>query len=238
MSCRKLNLQESYPQLSNGTLRAATEGCFVAYHRKSDRFQAAVPYWSWPSLEKQGEVADGVLVIIDGQTPIIVSPTDTQLLWSKNAVLFNTPISRGDYVSVFSDYSGKNRTSVIMENDEAYFGVNDGSWPDDYAVPWCLNYDRTHQADNGQLIGFGNGEWWLPSIGELKEIFNRQNAINLCLSVIKGANKLSTQHMWSSTESSEDGAWFIHMSSGIIDAWTNKASGSARLNTRCITSYK
>ena len=42
---------------ANPQLQAATDGCFVTYHRKSDNWPLAVPYWKWANLEAAGEVA-------------------------------------------------------------------------------------------------------------------------------------------------------------------------------------
>ena len=49
---------------ANPQLQAATDGCFVTYHRKSDNWPLAVPYWKWAALEAADEVADGVLSLI------------------------------------------------------------------------------------------------------------------------------------------------------------------------------
>lgn len=213
-------------QGNNPQLQAATDGCFIAYHRKSDGFQIAVPYWSWPALEKQGEVADGVLVLIDGQAPIIVSPTGFgPVNWSKNAIAVNPDVG-GDYSKAYVDYSGKTRTAAIMAKGEELFGEEEETWKESYPAPWCNAYDRSHDKGDGTMIGLGAGKWWLPSIAELIQIWKRKYAINVCLSVISGASQLTEGGYWSSTESSATYAWYLYLSNGNLYRWFGKVSYS------------
>ena len=76
-------------QVQESNIDAVTDGCMIAYHRKSDNWPCAVPYWEWPDIEASGEVADGVLVLVDGQAPILVAPTDRRLFWAKYVYILN-----------------------------------------------------------------------------------------------------------------------------------------------------
>lgn len=209
---------------ANPQLQAATDGCFVTYHRKSDNWPLAVPYWKWPALEQAGEVADGVLVLIDGQAPIIVSPTGTQLYWSKNAVAVN-PDTGGDYNKAYVDYSGKTRTAAIMAKGVELFGEAEENWTQ-YAPAWCNAYNRSYDKGDGTMIGLGAGKWWLPSIAELIIIWKHKYAINLCLSVISGASPLVESWHWSSTETSAAHAWYLFLDDGNLYGWYAKVSYS------------
>lgn len=211
---------------ANPQLRAATDGCFVTYHRKSDNFPLAVPYQSWPALEQAGEVADGVLVLIDGQAPIIVAPTQTNLKWSKNAIAVNADTG-GDYTKAYVDYTGKTRTAAIMAKGVELFGENEEEWTQ-YAPAWCNAYDRSYNKGDeaGTMIGIGAGKWWLPSIAELLTIWKHKYAINLCLSVISGASQLSESWYWSSTEYSATCAWTLDLDAGSLNHWNGKVQGS------------
>lgn len=210
---------------ANPQLRAATDGCFVTYHRKSDNFPLAVPYQSWPALEQAGEVADGVLVLIDGQAPIIVAPTQTNLKWSKNAIAVNADTG-GDYTKAYVDYTGKTRTAAIMAKGVELFGENEEEWTQ-YAPAWCNAYDRSYNKGDeaGTMIGIGAGKWWLPSIAELLTIWKHKYAINLCLSVISSASQLSESWYWSSTEGSATYAWFLALNDGSL-TWSGKVQHS------------
>lgn len=204
-------------------LRAATDGCFVTYHRKSDNWPLAVPYWSWPALEQAGEVADGVLVLIDGQAPIIVAPTQTNLKWSKNAVAVNADTG-GDYNKAYVDYTGKTRTAAIMAKGVELFGEEEENW-NQYAPAWCNEYSRVYDKGDGTMVGIGAGKWWLPSIAELLTIWKHKYAINLCLSVISGASQLSESWYWSSTERSATYAWHLYLNDGGLN-WSAKVADS------------
>lgn len=210
---------------ANPQLRAATDGCFVTYHRKSNNFPLAVPYQSWPALEQAGEVADGVLVLIDGQAPIIVAPTQTNLKWSKNAIAVNADTG-GDYTKAYVDYTGKTRTAAIMAKGVELFGENEEEWTQ-YAPAWCNAYDRSYNKGDeaGTMIGIGAGKWWLPSIAELLTIWKHKYAINLCLSVISGASQLSESWYWSSTEFSATHAWGLYLNDGHL-GWYGKVQDS------------
>ncbi len=209
---------------ANPQLQAATDGCFVTYHRKSDNWPLAVPYWKWAALEAAGEVADGVLVLIDGQAPIIVSPTGTQLKWSKNAIAVNADTG-GDYNKAYVDYSGKTRTAAIMAKGVELFGEEEETWTQ-FAPAWCNAYDRSYDKGNGAIVGIGAGQWWLPSIAELITIWKHKYAINLCLSVISGASPLVESWHWSSTELSATFAWLLNLSNGTLRNWHTKATYS------------
>lgn len=211
---------------ANPQLQAATDGCFVTYHRKSDNWPLAVPHWKWPALEQAGEVADGVLVLIDGQAPIIVAPTQTNLKWSKNAIAVNADTG-GDYTKAYVDYTGKTRTAAIMAKGVELFGENEEEWTQ-YAPAWCNAYDRSYNKGDeaGTMIGIGAGKWWLPSIAELLTIWKHKYAINLCLSVISGASQLSESWYWSSTENSATYAWYLYLYDGNLSHWGPKVTHS------------
>lgn len=211
---------------ANPQLQAATDSCFVTYHRKSDNWPLAVPHWKWPALEQAGEVADGVLVLIDGQAPIIVAPTQTNLKWSKNAIAVNADTG-GDYSKAYVDYTGKTRTAAIMAKGVELFGENEEEWTQ-YAPAWCNAYDRSYNKGDeaGTMIGIGAGKWWLPSIAELLTIWKHKYAINLCLSVISGASQLSESWYWSSTEHSATYAWYLGLYDGSLTHWADKVQFS------------
>lgn len=201
----------------------AADGCFITYHRKSDNCPLTVPYQQWPDLERRGEKADGVLVLIDGQAPIIVSPTSTQLKWSKNAVAANADTG-GDYSKAYVDYSGKTRTAAIMAKGTELFGYDQSAWLQ-YAPAWCNAYDRSYDKGDAEhtKIGIGAGGWWFPSIAELIIIWKYKYAINQCLSVILGASLLDESWNWSSTEISATGAWGLNLDNGNL-IWSVKVS--------------
>lgn len=227
----RLTIQESQ-------VDAATDGCMVAYHRKSDNWPVAVPYWEWPEIEASGEVADGVLVLIDGQAPILVAPTDRKLFWSKYN--FEVDIKVGlDHELAYADFTGQTRTAALIAKSADLFGTAN-TIAEEYAAAWCFNYDRSykyHDLVSDKIINVGvlKTKWWLPSIAELVVIWKHKYAINLCLSVIKDAMPLSDTWYWSSTEATASTVWRLHMGTGAIQGNNNKISYQHQ--TRAITSF-
>lgn len=220
-------MSAKYPQLSNESLKAATDGCFVAYHSKSSStIQQAVSYWEWPAIAKQGEIADGVLVLIDGRSPIIVSITNGPSIipWSKNDIEGNSNLIK-DYDKVFNDYEGKVNTDLIIAHGEELFGDEEATWKDNYATPWCRDYQQ------GALL---QGTWNLPSVGELMEIWKHKNAINKCLSVISEAQLIEDSWYWTSTEYSNLNAWCLNVKTGSL-RYYNKST--TNLFVRAVTSF-
>lgn len=193
-------------------LHAATDGCFVVYTTNSTRVVHAVPWWDWYSLERAGEVADGVLVLIDGRDPIIVAPTQARLKWSESICQVFQP-ELTSYSQAYVDYTGKTRTAAIMAQAVALFGEEQENWIQ-YAPAWCNAYDRRHDKGNGTKIGIGPGKWWLPSIAELIIIWKHRYAINQCLSVITGSSPLYGTYYWSSTECQNPSSWCLDLGSG------------------------
>ncbi len=215
-------LTEQEPQIN-----AITDGCFVAYHRKSDNWPVAVPYWEWPEIEVSGEVADGVLVLIDGQAPILVAPTDKKLYWSKYNVDIDLKVGLNHELA-YADFTGQTRTAALISKKADLFGTDEVE-SKEYAATWCYEYDRSYLhhdliADKIVTIGILKNRWWLPSIAELVVIWKHKYAINLCLSVIKDAMPLLDAWYWSSTEATASTVWRLHMGTGAIQGNNNKIS--------------
>lgn len=218
--------------------KAITDGCLVAYHRKSDNWPVAVPYWEWPEIEASGEVADGVLVLVDGQTPVLVAPNDNKLLWSKYTHDVNLKVGL-DHELAYADFTGQLRTASIMAMSDSLFGTAE-TIPNDYAAAWCFNYDRSYtyhdsSSDKVVTIGVLKNRWWLPSIAELVVIWKHKYAINMCLSVIKDATPITDTWHWSSTEATASTVWRLHMGTGAIQGNNNKTTYQHQ--TRAITSF-
>lgn len=217
---------------------AVTDGCMIAYHRKSDNWPVAVPYWEWPEIEASGEIADGVLVLVDGQPPILVAPTDKKLFWSKYNIDTDTRVGT-DYELAYADFSGQTRTAALVSQSSNLFGSAD-TIAEEYAALWCYNYNRSYKyhnptSDKVMDIGILKNRWWLPSIGELITIWKHKYAINLCLSVIKDAMPLSDTWYWSSTEATASTVWRLDMGVGAIQG--NNSKTSHQHQTRAITSF-
>lgn len=209
-------------------MEAAMDGIFITYHRKQDDFPLAVPWWNWKSLENSGEIADGVLVMIDGQAPIVVAPTDVSsgMHWSaSNTQYVNTNVG-SSYSAAYKDYDGKTKCAAILAN--SVLGAESAA---DNAVVACNQYTRA----NGNGKGILAGQWWLPSIGELLMIWSHKYAINKALSQINGATPLAESWYWSCTEGSAARAWGLYLSNGALTGWNTKVTIS--LHVRAVAAF-
>ena len=59
----------------------------------------------------------------------------------------------------------------------------------------------------------GQGEWYLPALGELQSIYNNFNSIQTALGRTRGT-KIRTMYYWSSTEQIASHAWDFNFSTG------------------------
>ena len=59
------------------------------------------------------------------------------------------------------------------------------------------------------LVSGGQSDWYLPSIQELKMLWNNYYTVTRALSQISGATQLSNSAYWSSSEEYDDSAWLF-----------------------------
>ncbi len=101
--------------------------------------------------------------------------------------------------AVIRDYNGKSNTSIIIAYRDNY----------GYSTPAAsYTYNYTTKGTN-------KGDWYLPAAGELQSIKNNKNALNNSLLKV-GGMQLPTGCYWSSSEYSNDKAWYSCISS---DLW-------------------
>lgn len=225
-----VKIETLYPELSNETLRAATDGCYIVYWGTNVNMLLAVTADDWPTYEAQGWKAIGVLICTPGRKPLIVSSDVLDCEWSTNRVLVDEEgvITDSEYDKAFTDYTGKERTAAIMAKGSELFDGDADTWKNKYAAAWCNSYEKLHDY-GGQygVRGIGAGKWWLPSIGELLEIWAHKDAIKRCFSVISGATPFVTNRwFWSSTERNTNTAWNFDFTSARLPGAGAKNSSS------------
>ena len=150
----------------------------------------------------------------------------------KNGSYSNTPHipSPIDYFSAYSstgatsDLDGKANTENILAVDNAASTAwqtaasitNDGETATVHPAAqccWRFNPGSTNQ-----------GDWYLPSMGELAFIMPKFNELNTAISDVSGVQLSDYDAYWSSTEYGGNGAWRVSTNSGYV-GYTNK-SGS------------
>lgn len=82
---------------------------------------------------------------------------------------------------------------------------------------------REYSSDFGAFnaVDFENG-WYLPAIGQLNYLYGNVVEVNASILLV-GGTKFNSGQYWSSTESSQDGAWFLTSSGELYnyDAHSN-----------------
>jgi hypothetical protein len=165
---------------------------YVVYYRTQYQDISACSLKEWPSLQKAGNIAEGV-GIHQGSKKLIVSLTQTTLKWSSAAVSGGgTKTSDGQ--TAFYDWNGKSNTASQVSHEECSSS--------DYAPGFCYNYSSNN---------IGAHSWWLPSLGELMFIADNKAKINYALSLISGAEQLGTGYFISSTEVDTTFVWRVNM---------------------------
>lgn len=183
------------------------DGCFIMFHRQSDGWPNAVPYAFWKSLQNSGEEADGVL-IVEGGHSLVVAPHEKSCLWSRTT---GVATSETEYTSearlkLLNIWNGRDLTRQIcsVSSSPFYEESNNPSTKNDRAPGYCHNY--TPHEISGQP-GLRAGKYWLPCVAELMMIYTHKNKINAGLALINGANQISKDWYWSSTEMNDKFVW-------------------------------
>ena len=98
-----------------------------------------------------------------------------------------------------TDLDGKKNTSTVL----AYCKANGKSCP-------AFEYVNSYKTEGTQA-----GDWHLPSMGELYAIYGNMGVLNIALGKI-GGTKLRTDYYWSSSEYSDDYAWYLNFYLGNV----------------------
>lgn len=226
----QINTIDSTIQDMSFPLLAANDGCYIVYHDGDDNSPMAEHYWAWNDKAQNGYVADGILVMVDGQEPIVLSLSEVKLPWSANNVLAEAIVTYSGE-KLFNDFEGALRTKSAMSKSTELFGTADPR--NSYAPAWCVNFSSTHTQSDVQL-GISSGNWWMPSIGELIAIWKNKWAVKQCLQSIIGAVNLTEDWYASSSEASPSTVWCLNMSNGLIKAF---GKTSVERNVRAVAKY-
>ncbi len=206
--------------LGDVNLELIMSNIFIMCHRKRDNFPLMVKPHKWASLQRSGEIADGV-VIVEGGKVLVVAPTEADsagILWSFAAVSGGATTT-SDRVTAMNDWNGRANTTAIIAASSSPAVTNTAA----YAPGFCNLYSRV----NANGYGLTAGKWWLPSAGEMMMIYANMTKINYCLSLISGATQLLENWYWTSTECSASIAWHLGLSDGYLHL-TTKASARGR----------
>lgn len=126
----------------------------------------------------------GIVFWVDesGQHGLVCAKTDqsTSIHWYNG--VYDYTEARGDGI-----YAGEMNTMLII--------AEQGNDSDDYAAGICANLQVTENS-------IKYGDWYLPSISELTEIYDNRTVINTTAVANSGTTLTTTGSYWSSTEDS------------------------------------
>ena len=144
-------------------------------------------------------------VIFDVSNRLAVALDQTSLYWSTERV--DIPVL-GNCNEAFScSTNGKQNTAAII--DYATSSGKAGQYP---AAEYCTSYKPSTVYQDEDW--YGAGQWFLPSMKELKTLYNSMEVVNASLQRVN-ATTLSSSHYWSSTEYDNGYAWKLHMGIGL-----------------------
>ena len=136
----------------------------------------------------------GIVVMTqnDGRNGIIMSVDEVCLAWS---TLKRKQLKK---MGATNSQDGEQNMAAI----ERYIAENGLSWKDFPAFEWCK--------------AKGDG-WYLPSINELKTIYEHRDILSKCCEEHKGECLLKRWDYWSSSKNAEDKVISINMLSGRVN---------------------
>ena len=146
-------------------------------------------------------------VVFDEANRLAVALDQTRLYWSTERIDIPTLENCDEPFSCSTN--GKQNTAAIME----YVKTNGktGKYP---AAEYCASYKpSTVYLDE---VWYAEGQWFLPSMKELKTLSKNKAVVNASLQKVNAAT-LSFNHYWSSTEYADTAAWQSYMGNGSKD---------------------
>ena len=155
---------------------------------------------------------------------------------SLNYMNYDTPTTGSDSTQLM--YFGNNGTTIGNvkggTDKTSYIG---GKWNTQQCLSKATNQDQnicdgvTNNKDTGYCApacccvaystpGTKPGDWYLPSVGELYQIYANKTAINEKRTAIKGSGFSENRNYWSSREDSSNLEYFVSLSNGFISYGT------------------
>ena len=95
---------------------------------------------------------------------------------------------------------------------------------DDAVADWNGKANTEHIKSIGTGIELKDDEW-IPSVAELYLIYLNKRSINAAIE-LSGGSRIKDGWYWTSTERSATCAWDLHLSTGYLNYWGTKVTGS------------
>lgn len=172
----------------------APNGVYIMH---KDRFLVKKERWAFPN-----EDASGVAVKTDNCAFVIAKEEQTSIEWGGMGTFINGCITTTNSNTAKIDYNGKQNTNAIVSQ----LGMSET-----YAARYCKEYTFPHGVQG-----------YLPTLGELYEVYQNKSEVDACMSLIDGKPLLDSSifnsRKWSSTQYDDSTAWNLDWS----DCSTNR----------------
>jgi len=150
------------------------------------------------TVEQSEKTAIGV--VFDSTNKLAVGLTKSNALyWSSDSSYDISGLTNFTSSSTaLADTTGgkENTTAIMAETGYAQ------------AAEYCYNLTTA---------GLPTGSWFLPSVKELKTMYDNKNFLNHVIGTVEGS-RFSSGFYWSSNEASSSNAWYIDMSGGTLSS--------------------
>ena len=150
----------------------------------------------------------GIVAYVNGSTGFAVALTESNQTWGG----YGRDVScLGDMArdAASADMNGRVNTQCLVSDSQTHPAAN---------------YCNTFSAVSS---GKGSSGWYLPAAGELKAMSYSYGAINLGLQKLS-KTQISSSYYWSSSELSNDYAWYVRPSDGGMGGNTKTSSRPVR----------
>ncbi len=131
-------------------------------------------------------------LVFDATKRLALGITFSRKEWSTTD--FDVPGLKNYTSSPENDWDGKNNTKIILD----YCKANGKSCP---AVEYVSSY---------QTEGTKAGDWYLPSAGEISKISENIDILDETFEFVSGGYSLGDYEIWTSTEYSENSAYYLN----------------------------
>lgn len=132
---------------------------------------------------------------------------------TRNPDYYDTSTSGGTANNVLSDFNGKGNAVTILSK------ISGDSWKTSALSNTASLYPSSACCWRFHTDGTNQGDWYLPSMGELGYVVARHKTINNTIKYIKNnwnvGVVLTANGFWSSSEYSSNYAWYVSLSGNL-----------------------
>ena len=145
-----------------------------------------------------GKTPIGIVFDASRRTAIALESSPSRMEWGWNRDI--PGITNMDKPQAQQDFNGKANTAAIKAYNSS-----------------LSNYPAAKYAYNYTTTGTNVGEWYLPALGELNTVSSNKDYMNYALSLVGKKDIPTDSYHWSSSEDSDERAWFLRFSDGGVD---------------------